>query len=136
MLPEQIEKYIVEHFANVTTSENYGYKFFFYGDDQRIPFVTLATTDNEHDSISNLNRPGVFRINLGVTKATFSSLFDDTSTTWDFKTLNTIMPHPDYAAQHFVCVLNPEGQILDQTLEMIDEGYNIAKKRFDRINNS
>ena len=33
-------------------------------------YATLVTTD-EHDQASDLERPGVFRLNLGVDRATF-----------------------------------------------------------------
>jgi hypothetical protein len=51
--------------------------FFFHvpGDglpkDHRFPFATLVTSD-EYDRFSDLNRPGVFRLNVGVSKRTFS----------------------------------------------------------------
>ena len=48
---------------NVQREENYGYVFFFVGDDHRLSFVTIATSDNDWDNVSNLNREGVFRVN-------------------------------------------------------------------------
>ena len=70
-----VAAYIKDNFADVQTSENFGYLFFFYSDDQMVPFVTLAASDNEYDRVSNLDRPGVFRVNIGVSRATFQRLF-------------------------------------------------------------
>src|SRR6185369_7374487 len=70
-----IVKFILETFANVETADNFGYTFFFYGADRKLPFATIATSDNEHDRISNLDRPGAFRLNIGVSKQTFQALF-------------------------------------------------------------
>ncbi len=46
----------VSKLDNVQQEENYGYTFFFVGDDHLLPFVTLADSDNEYNSVSNLNR--------------------------------------------------------------------------------
>src|SRR4051794_41106869 len=70
-----IEKYIMETFSETQVAENFGYKFFFYGDDYKRPFATLASSDNEYDKVSNLDRPGVFRLNVGVSRQTCMSLF-------------------------------------------------------------
>jgi len=59
---------------NVQRVDNFGYSFFFVGDDHRLPFVTIANSDNEYDNVSNLNREGVFRVNIGVSKDTFQKL--------------------------------------------------------------
>lgn len=116
----------------ITTSEHFGYKFFFYGTEQVLPFVTIALADNEHDQVSRLDRDGIFRLNIGVSKATFQQLFPDDSAAWDYTALNSFMPHPHYAAQHFICILNPEGLQLAATTGYIAEAYDIAKKRFDK----
>ena len=127
-----IEKYITEKFPGVTQSEHFGYKFFMYATDDRLPFATIALADNEYDSISNLNRDGIFRVNIGVSKLTFTQLFHNHNTEWDYTALNQFMPHPDYAAQHYICVLNPEGDILSETFKFIGEAYLIAKTRFEK----
>ncbi len=118
---------------NVQQSENYGYRFFFVGDDHRLPFVTIADSDNDYDSVSNLNRDGVFRINIGISKATFQSLLGDSSTEKvDYTVLDTFLPHPDYAKQHFVCILNPSQANADTTRQLIIEAHGIAAARRQR----
>jgi hypothetical protein len=82
-------------------AENFGCTFFFYGSDHKLPFATLASSDNDYDRVSNLSRPGVFRLNIGVSKQRFQSLFGLKTLDprrYDFTRLDTIMPHPDYAA--------------------------------------
>ncbi len=78
-----------------------------------VPYVSIAIADNEHDNISELSREGVFRINIGVSKETFGNLFPDGAVEWDYAVLNQFLPHPHYAAQHYVCILNPEGARAD-----------------------
>ncbi len=47
---------------------------YFVGDDHMVPFVSLAAADNEYDRVSNLDREGVYRVNIGVTRKTFAAL--------------------------------------------------------------
>ena len=65
-------------------------------------------TDNEYERSSQLARPGVFRLNIGVSTQTFQGLFGPGPVdvgACDFAAVDTIMLHPDYAAQHYV--VNP-----------------------------
>ena len=130
-----IANYITSTFANVETADSLGYTFFFYGADHMLPFATLAHTGNEHERISKLDRPGVFRLNLGVSRQTFQALFGaarvDVSA-YDFTALDTILPHPDYAAQSFICVLNPSQATFEKLRPMLAEAYELARKRNTR----
>lgn len=132
-----IARYITDTFANVETENNYGYTFFFYSTDHTLPFATLIGADTEDDRVSNLNRPDVYRLNLGISRQSFQSLFGtdriDTSR-YDYTALNTLMPHHEYAAQSFVSVLSPTGTTLDQVQTLLAEAYDIAVKRFNRRN--
>lgn len=118
---------------NVQREDNYGYVFFFVGDDHRLSFVTIANSDNEWDSVSNLSREGVFRVNIGVSRETFKSLIikpDDAPV--DYSVLNTFLPHPEYAQQNFVCILNPSGENIEITKKLIAEAHSIATRRLER----
>lgn len=125
----EVEEFVAK-LDNVEQEENFGYKFFFVGDDHRLPFVTIANSDNEYDSVSNLSREGVFRINIGVSKETFESLLGDSnSENIDYSVLDVFLPHPDYAKQHFVCILNPSGENAEVTKKLILEAHSIAASR-------
>ena len=130
MTEAEIAQYIFGTFPGVETAENLGYTFFFYGADHNLPFATLATADNDYDRVSNLNRPGVFRLNIGVGKQTFQSLFGadrvDVSR-YDYTALDCIMPHPDYAAQKFICVLNPTEVTFERVQTLLAEAYELAR---------
>jgi Family of unknown function (DUF6194) len=128
----EVETFI-ESLENVQQTESYGYKFYFIGDDHMLPFTTIANTDNDYDNVSNLNRPGVFRINIGVSRTTFDSLIPKTtSEPTDYTILNTFLPHPDYAKQNFICILNPTGDNIEKTKQLIQEAHAIATTRFQR----
>src|SRR5688572_27505047 len=118
---------------NVQREENFGYSFFFVGDDHRLSFVTIANSDNEYDNVSNLNRDGVFRVNIGVSKETFKNVIGKSnSEPVDYTSLNVFLPHPEYAKLSFVCILNPSGENVEKTRELIAEAHSIAAKRFRR----
>ena len=127
-----IAAYITATFPEVETSEAFGYTFFFYGADRMLPFATLAASDNDHDRVSNLDRPGVYRLNIGVGRKTFQALFGDAGVVpgeHDCSALDRIMPHPDYAAQSFVCVLNPGEKTLQSVKGLLAEAHALAARR-------
>jgi hypothetical protein len=98
---------------------------FFSLDEKHWPnFATIVTTD-EHDdgSPSDLVRAGVFRLNIGVGRQTFERLVGS-STDPDYAALDRIIPHPVYARQRWIAILNPSRETFDQTVKpLIAEAY-------------
>ena len=131
-----ITSYITSTFENVETAINMGYTFFFYRDDHMHAFATIASTGNEYEKISNLDRPGVYRLNIGVSRDTFRSLFGTkkiNTSEYDFTALDTIMPHPDYSSQYFICVLSPSEATFNERIRpMLAEAYDLAVKRYNK----
>jgi uncharacterized protein DUF6194 len=96
---------------------------------RRFPFATIVTKDyTGFDELSRLDRPGVFRLNVGLSKETFERLFG-AGGDHDFAALDVLMPHPVYADYHFACVLNPSDATFDSLKPMLVEGYEIAVRR-------
>lgn len=125
--------YIVKTFPDVETTRAYGYDMFFYKSDRKLSFATLIAADYEYDNLSNLDRPGVFRLNLGVTKQTFQTLFGTEEvdiSRYDFTALDVIMPHPEYASYHFICVLSPSEEIFARIRPLLAEAYDTAARRY------
>ncbi len=143
----EISRYITETFAGVDVVVNADQaSFFFYNPDSsappdhRFPFVTLVTSD-AYDEFSDLNRPSVFRLNIGITKQTFRALFgvgqpsadDENPGDYDFTALDQVMPHPVYGRMYWVCVLNPgEETFATQVLPLLAEAYELAASRYQR----
>ena len=130
-----LTSYITSTFENVETAVNLGYTFFFYRDDHMHAFATIASTGNEYEQISKLDRPGVYRLNIGVSRETFQSLFGTKKINvndYDFTALDIIMPHPDYSSQHFLCVLSPTEGTFERIRPLLAEGYDIAMKRYNK----
>ena len=134
---DSIRQYIEDTFAGVDVVEASGNYFFFYDPDHKFPFATLTTSD-EDDQASNLSRPSVFRLNIGVSKQTFQSLFGPGSTPsdkagkeggYDFTALDCIMPHPVYGKMYWVCVLNPSAATFKKVQELLAEAYDMAVRK-------
>lgn len=97
----------------------------------QMPFATIVTKDyGDFDNTSQLNRPDVFRLNIGVSRDTFRALFgaapgevSTTSADYDFAALDRLMPHPVYATQSWVCVLNPSPETFEAVKPLLAEAY-------------
>jgi hypothetical protein len=132
-----ITQYILDTFADVdvltpTDGIAAGDSFFTYADPQHMfPFTTIVTKDyGDFDCASNLNRPGVFRLNIGVSKNTFRRLFGEAE--HDFAALDRLFPHPVYAPQSWVSVLNPSKATFQMLQPLLAEAYGIAVERHAR----
>jgi hypothetical protein len=79
-------------------------------------FATIVWTD-EHDmgNPSDLARPDVYRVNIGLGKETFLRLVGS-MTDADHAALDRLMPHPVYAKQRWVAILNPSDTTVRETL--------------------
>lgn len=134
-----ITHYITDTFDDVHLTTVDGFTFFFYGADRMMPFATLGTQDDAYDRASNLNRPSVFRLNIGVGRDTYRSLFGPETpkagpdgivqTGNDFTALDQLMPHPVYAPQAWLCVLCPSAATFEAVRPLLAEGYARAVQR-------
>jgi hypothetical protein len=142
---DAIRRYIATTFAGVDTVIGsgelatpeiaWGDTFFIYDPDRTLegarqfPFATIVTKDyGDFDNASNLDRPGVFRLNIGVGRETYDSLFDD-GADHDFTALDRLMPHPVYGRNHWVCVLNPGDATFETLRPLLQEAYDRAVRR-------
>jgi hypothetical protein len=135
MTQAEIEQFI-ETLDQVERDENMGYIFYFVGNYRMIPFVSIANSDNEYDKVSRLDREGVFRVNIGVSKKTFEALFGNSNTEDkpDYSKFDVFMPHPDYAKQFFICILNPSENNSEKLKALILEAHAIGKKKLPKSN--
>jgi hypothetical protein len=98
---------------------------FFSLDEQHWPnFATVVWTDvHDMGHPSDLARPGVYRLNIGVGKETFERLVGS-DTDPDFTAFDRILPHPVYAKQRWIAILNPsEATVRDTLLPLLTEAH-------------
>jgi len=145
MNADDMQRYIRETFDGLNVMEGAGDTYFIYdpvGDlpaNRQMPFATIVTGDR-YDSVSDLDRPGVYRLNIGLTKATYGSLFGAAPTQRDehgvlqtgsdYAATDTLMPHPVYASQYWVCVVNPGEATLDAVRKLLIEAHEFAARKY------
>lgn len=103
---DTIVRHILDTYPETDVVEAMDAWFFSLDHEKHWPnYATLVTTD-AHDQASDLDRPGVFRLNLGVDKATFERIAG-AATDPDYTATDRLLPHPVYAAQRWICIVNP-----------------------------
>ena len=154
MEERDIIRYVTETCAGVdvvtgTDGIAAGDTFFIYDPERNLepkrqfPFATIVTKDyGDFDRASNLNRPSVFRLNIGVSKDTYRSLFGPqpsppgaagvVDTGHDFTALDQIMPHPVYGNLSWVCVLNPSEATFQVVRPLLAEAYDRAVRKYPK----
>jgi hypothetical protein len=106
--PEAIARFITNAYPESDVVEAMGARFFSLDPEKHWPnFATIVTTD-EHDEgePSSLTRPGTFRLNIGVGRETYQRLVGE-ATDPDYAAFDTFLPHPVYAKQRWISILNP-----------------------------
>lgn len=143
---QEIIDYTIAAYNGVVVDYNWGEKGLFYNPNKILPkgayILTFKEKDGPKDKASNVNREGVYRLNLGISKETFLSMFGEipkrppaggiVSTGHDFQEIDQIMPHPVYGWMSWIGVLNPSKQTFEKLKPLIGEGVELAKLRFKR----
>ncbi|SRR6266496_4682232 len=141
---EAVHDYIRDTFEGVNVAENSGDTFFIYDPDHDLPpertfpFATIVTGDH-YDSVSALDRPGAYRLNIGLTKATYTELFgaapavrDENGvliTEFDYAATDSLMPHPIYASQHWVSMVTPGTASIELLKPLLAEAHAFAVRK-------
>lgn len=130
--------------ANGAPEIAWGDSFFFYDPDgnipadRRLPFATIVIKDYEgFDEASRLNRPDVFRLNIAVGRARFEALVGyppaqhvERQEQIDYSVLDTVMPHPLYATQAWVSIINPSAASSAHVRSLVEEAHRRAEARY------
>ena len=117
--PETIVTYIQTTYPETDTVEAMNAYFFSLDPEKHWPnYATLVTTD-EHDDASHLDRPGTFRLNLGVDGETFERIAAADPDP-DYTAFDRLLPHPVYGQQHWISIVNPsEGSFRETVIPLI-----------------
>jgi hypothetical protein len=118
----------------------WGDRFFYVGPDRRQPFATVVEHDVPgFDEASQLDRPGVVRLNLDLGRAEFERLFgfppkdfEEHRHEFDFARLDTFVPHPGYALYGFGSILMPGPQKLPEIDRLLTIAHARAVDRHER----
>jgi hypothetical protein len=123
----------------------WGDSFFLYDPDddaqnRRHPFTTNVTKNyTGFDEASDLAGPGFFQLNIAVGRAAFADLLGfapnrhaEHAAEFDYAQSDVLLPHPIYAAQGRVSILNPGERMLDTAHALIADARDPATQRHDR----
>jgi hypothetical protein len=123
--PEAISRAIREAWPETDVVEALGATFFSLDPEKHWPnFATIVTTDEHDDGApSNLSRPGAFRLNIGVSRATFQGVVGSMAEP-DYAAFDRLLPHPVYAKQLWMSILNPtDATFQDVVLPLLTEAH-------------
>lgn len=143
MEPKAVLDYYLSNLPGTVLVESWGEKGVFYNPGGRLKrgvyVLTVKEKDGANDRGSNLDRAGVYRVNLGLRKTTFFRLFGDLPSrpsagrtvemSCNFAALNVLLPHPVYAWMGWACVLNPSEQTFEELKPLIGEAYQLAREK-------
>jgi hypothetical protein len=141
---ETLLERVQARYDGLALEDSWGEHALFYNPGGELPrgayFLTVKTHDGENDCASALDRPDVYRVNLGVSTATYEAWFgprpprpengDVVDTGHDFTRLDELLPHPVYAWAGWVCVLSPTEETLASLWPLVDEAYERALVRY------
>ena len=115
---EAVIQSIRETYPDADVVEALGATFFSLDPEKHFPnFATIVTTDEHDDGApSRLFRLGVFRLNIGVSRQTFERIAGSMDEP-DYAALDRLLPHPVYARQHWISILNPSETTYREVVE-------------------
>ncbi|MFN8949126.1 MAG: DUF6194 family protein [Alphaproteobacteria bacterium] len=143
---ETAETFLTSELEGVVPLSAWGEVSYFYNPGHKLKrgtyFATIKQKDGNNDKGSSIDREGVWRLNIGLTKRTYQSLFGPNPDRpgkggvvegpWDFKQLDILMPHPVYGWMSWVAVLNPSQQTWEQCIPLIRDAHAKAKTGFEK----
>jgi hypothetical protein len=119
----------------------WGDHFFYYAPDGQVPhrqqpYATIVTKDYPGDTRCDLDRPGRWRLNIHVGNTKAAQLFGANpgplDPAADFAAADTFLPHPLYARQGWIAVINPAARTTSTAMELLRDAHQTARRRAHR----
>jgi hypothetical protein len=119
----------------------WGDAFFYYAPDGVMPrnvqpYGTIVTKNYPDDTVSDLDGPDRWRVNIHVGRASFHELIGDPDAAdqADPATPDVVLPHPVYGSAGWVAVVNPGPATADTVLHLLRAAHAAAHARRERRN--
>lgn len=143
--PEDVVAALTANFAGLAPEASWGETSLFCNPDRALPngvyFCTLKDHDGANDTASDLDRPGVYRVALGLPRDRYEALFGArpsrppkggvVTTGHDFAAVDVLTPHPVYAWMGWVQVLSPSQETFTAMQPLFAEAYDAAVTKYD-----
>jgi hypothetical protein len=117
----------------------WGDAFFIYDPEKRItperhfPYATIVNHDYPGFDESDLNREGVFRVNMWVSPETSKrETADSGAEAIDYGALDRVIPPPVYGKQSWLSVLSPGEAAGDKVKTLLAEAHRRAQVRYHK----
>ena len=135
-----IETYLLETYEHINPVNSWGERSYFVNPEMKLKrgsyFATVKSKDGENDRASHLNRPRVFRFNIGLTTDKYEEMFGirpprppkggAIEGNFNFQALNVFMPHPVYGWLGWIAINNPNADNFAKSHEYLDIAYKKA----------
>lgn len=119
--PDDILKYCLDNLDGTVEINSWGERGIFYNPGgvlkRGVYVLTVKEKDGDNDRASHLDHEDAWRINIGVRKQTFRTLFGElpkrpckggiVDMPYEFTTKDVIIPHPVYAWMGWILRFNP-----------------------------
>jgi hypothetical protein len=129
--PDDIHRYILETYPDTQVAAIDGGTFYSCDPANFPNFATVVTSD-AFDDASNLSRPDAFRLSVGLSRDSFQRLVGEQADP-DFTARDRLMPHPVYAKQHYVSILNPSRATFEDVIKpLLQEAHDRTAAQYAR----
>ena len=142
---EDVVAALTARFPGIVPKASWGETSLFYNPGGVLPngvyFCTVKDHDGANDTASDLDRPGVYRIALGLPRDRYEALFGArpsrppkggvVTTGHDFAAVDVLTPHPVYAWMGWVQVLSPSAATLTNLEPLFVEAYDAVVAKYD-----
>lgn len=143
---ETVHRFITQELEGVVPKDAWGETSYFYNPgrvfDRGTYFATIKQKDGENDRASNLDREGVWRLNMGVSKGCYFELFGPPPPRpgkggivdggWDFTAKDQLTPHPIYGWMSWLSVLNPSNENWEKCRLLLSGAHMRAQGKFEK----
>jgi hypothetical protein len=144
MTIEEIAAMVKQLDSGITEAKNWGERGLFYNPGFKrakgIYLLTFKEKDGANDQASKLNRPGLYRLNLGLSKTQYAEQFGaqpsrpaagkTVETGHDFTVVDQITPHPIYGWMSWCAVINPSLATIEIMWPWIVDAVQRARQKF------
>ncbi len=142
MTPDAVIADLSTRFGDVRPVESWGETALFHNPGGAMPrgvyFATVKRKDGANDRASALDRPGVWRLNLGLPPTLYEARFGPrparpakggiVATGHDFTALDDLTPHPVYGWMGWVAVVSPSRTTYDALAPLIGAAFDKARQ--------
>ncbi|OMC05909.1 hypothetical protein A5734_06920 [Mycolicibacterium fortuitum] len=119
----------------------WGDHFFYFAPNGQVPerqqpYATIITKNYPDDDRCDLDQPDRWRLNIHVGRSAFIELLGadprHAPVSVDFAAVDTVLPHPVYATQGWISIINPAAKTEALAVRLLGNAHDAARRRATR----